>query len=468
MQITDKNLNISYTFDSDKQQIGNIDSGVFMKKSIFIVLMILHSVLTYAFTHHSDIETLAAKEVLVDNLTRWSETMWAYIFCIILGITIALGIRKYFRVKTHKCQLQKEQERQKEAIEERNEFFILIAHELRTPLSLIIAPLQEMLQTDSLPMEVRARIEIAFQNTMSMQDTCNKLLSISNNTNNGALIYPYTSQTSEDNRMSIPDIMDLKNDTTNKKKLLIVEDDESIRHYLQLLFASQYIILQAVDGQEGIDIALKEIPDIILCDVMMPVKDGLTCCREIKENLETCHIPIIMLTAKVQDRDIIKGVQTGADDYLVKPFNPELLKSKIKNLIDNRIKLKQSYMKQIMIPGEEEEPKDRPTGQEDEFIRIVAQIIENNINEVDFNVKKLADTLRISQPTLYRKIKQSTGFTTLELIRGVRLKQAAILLKKQAYTVQEVAEKVGYNDIPTFRKHFTEFFGQLPSSYGKS
>lgn len=407
------------------------------------------------------------KEIKITILPRWFETIEAYMLYITLTLLLVLGIWKYFQINIHKRQLQKERERQKEAIEERNELFILVAHELRTPLSLIVAPLQDILQTDSLSEEIQIRLKIAYQNTVSLQNTCNRLLDISNNSHNEDLTYPYFSQTLEDKIISITDIMDPKDNTTNKKKLLIVEDNKSIRLYLQLLFTSQYIILQAADGQEGIDIALKEIPDAILCDIMMPVKDGLACCREIKENLETCHIPIVILTAKVEDSDIIKGIETGADDYLVKPFNPELLKSKITNLINNRMKLKQSYMKQIMIP-EEEESKDIQLTHEDEFIHLVVQEIENNISKVNFNVKKLADTMRMSQSTLYRKIKQSTGFTTIELIRGVRLKQAAILLKKQVYTVQEVAEKVGYNDIPTFRKHFTEFFSQLPSNYGKN
>lgn len=253
-----------------------------------------------------------------------------------------------------------------------------------------------------------------------------------------------------------------------KKRLLIVEDHKDIRLYLKVLFAQEYDLLIAVNGQEGIDVAVQEHPDLILCDIMMPVKDGFECCRELKERLDTCHIPFIMLTAKVEDEDVIQGLELGADDYILKPFTPSILKAKVRNLISGRISLKQMYAKLLMSPDKdsteavevEEEKK-----MEDPFISSVVKIIEENICEEDFNVKKLASELNMSQPTLYRKVKQSTDFTIIELIRGVRMCRAAVLLKQKIYAVQEVAEMVGYNDIPTFRKHFVDAYGTTPSTY---
>ena len=257
-----------------------------------------------------------------------------------------------------------------------------------------------------------------------------------------------------------------------KKTLLIVEDHKDIRLYLKVLFGKDYNILMAVNGQEGVDMAVKEQPDLILCDVMMPVKDGFECCREVKEGLDTCHIPFIMLTAKVEDEDIIHGLELGADDYILKPFTPGILKAKVRNLINGRINLKQMYTKLLMVPengGEGEHAEDGEISKmEDPFISSLVKIIEENIREADFNVKKLASEMNMSQPTLYRKVKQSTDFTIIELIRGVRMKKAAVLLKKKIYAVQEVAEMVGYNDIPTFRKHFVDAFGTTPSTYANS
>lgn len=257
-----------------------------------------------------------------------------------------------------------------------------------------------------------------------------------------------------------------------KKTILIVEDHKDIRLYLKVLFGNEYNLLMATNGQEGVDMAMKELPDLIICDVMMPIKDGFECCREVKECPETCSIPFIMLTAKVEDDDIIHGLELGADDYVLKPFTPGILKAKVSNLINGRQTLKQMYAKLFKLPGadavdadETEQPGEEEAKAEDPFITSVIKIVEENICEADFSVKKLASELNMSQPTLYRKVKQSTDYTIIELIRGVRMRRAGVLLKTKQYGVQEVAEMVGYNDIPTFRKHFVDAFGTTPSTY---
>ena len=185
----------------------------------------------------------------------------------------------------------------------------------------------------------------------------------------------------------------------------------------------------------------------------------------------TCSIPIIMLTAKVEDDDIIHGLQLGADDYVLKPFTPGILKAKVSSLINGRQTLKQMYTKLFKLPGtdsfvvSEPEQAGEEVKTEDPFITAVIKIVEENICEADFSVKKLAAEMNMSQPTLYRKVKQSTDYTIIELIRGVRMRRAGVLLKTKQYAVQEVAEMVGYNDIPTFRKHFVDAFGTTPSTY---
>lgn len=256
-----------------------------------------------------------------------------------------------------------------------------------------------------------------------------------------------------------------------RKTILIVEDYKDIRQYLETLFENDYTILSALDGAEGVKLAKKELPDLIISDIMMPIKDGYECCREIKEGLETCHIPVILLTAKVEDDDIIKGLEIGADDYIMKPFTPKILKAKVKSLIEGRLNLKKMYAKLLVTPldeGEASGANDKGREIEDPFISTVVKIIEENIQEPDFSVKRLASDLNMSQPTLYRKVKQCTDFTIIELIRGVRMKKAATLLKKRQHSVQEVAEAVGYNDMPTFRKHFVDTYGTTPSTFAHS
>ena len=271
------------------------------------------------------------------------------------------------------------------------------------------------------------------------------------------------------------DLILLEEDVTpierEKKTILVVEDYKDIRIYLKTLFEKEYNVLLAANGVEGVNLARKELPDLILCDVMMPLKDGFECCKELKEGIDTCHIPFILLTAKVEDDDIIRGLEIGADDYILKPFTPKILKVKVKNLIEGRMSLKAMYTKLLVTPlseGDISVAEAKETEIEDPFISTVVKIIEENMQEPDFNVKKLASDLNMSQPTLYRKVKQCTDFTIIELIRGVRMRKAATLLKKKLYPVQEVAEMVGYNDIPTFRKHFVDTYGTTPSTYADS
>ena len=225
----------------------------------------------------------------------------------------------------------------------------------------------------------------------------------------------------------------------------------------------------AENGEEGVKIARKEIPDLIITDVMMPVMDGFECCRILKEDLKTCHIPIILLTALVGDEDVVKGIELGADDYILKPFNPEILRTKVKRLIKSRVELKQIYTKLLMPSistiGDTQEENEIAIEIEDPFVTQILKIVNDNLQNQDFNVKKLAEMLNMSQPTLYRRVKQLTNFTIIELVRGVRLKRSAELLRTKKYSVQEVAEMVGYNDIPTFRKHFVDFYGTTPSTF---
>lgn len=265
--------------------------------------------------------------------------------------------------------------------------------------------------------------------------------------------------------------IEVVSEVKTRRTILVVEDYMDIRLYLKALFERDYNVLLATNGEEGVNMARKELPDLVLCDVMMPVKDGFECCKEIKEGLDTCHIPVIILTAKVEEDDIIKGLEIGADDYILKPFTPQILKVKVRNLIEGRVNLKKMYTKLLVTPVEanqEIHDTNEKVEIEDPFISTVVKIIEENIQEADFNVKKLASDLNMSQPTLYRRVKQCTDFTIIELIRGVRMKKAATLLMKKQYPVQEVAEMVGYNDIPTFRKHFVDTYGTTPSTYADS
>ena len=264
---------------------------------------------------------------------------------------------------------------------------------------------------------------------------------------------------------------DLETIPDSKLKLLIIEDNTDIRFYMKIIFSNLYQVFLAENGQEGVEVARRELPNLILTDVMMPVMDGFECLRVLKEDFRTCHIPVIILTALTSDEDIVKGTDLGADDYILKPFNPEVLRAKVKRLMRSRVELKQIYTKLLTsaTPSsahQDEEVIDATTTKvEDPLIEKIVELVKANPQNPEFNVKSLADMLFMSQPTLYRKVKQITGFTIIELVRGVRLKEAAELLKTKQYGIQEVSEMVGYNDVPTFRKHFVALYGTTPSTF---
>lgn len=280
------------------------------------------------------------------------------------------------------------------------------------------------------------------------------------------------------------------------KKLLIVDDSDQIRWFLKHVFYQEYEIIEAGNGQEGLELARREHPDILLCDVMMPVKDGLAVCRELKSDPATCHIPVIMLTAKVESEDVIAGIECGADDYLTKPFDMSILRSKIGSVLKRQEEMKRYRLQQLAEPSpactpssaetdgkasEGAEPLPESQSRKEEpptsltpvppptpgslFMEAVIKTIEQHIDDPGFEAKVLADSLHISLPTLYRKIKLYSDYSVLEITRTVRLKKAAELISEQRYSIQEVSERVGFNDPATFRKRFTEQYGVTPSAY---
>lgn len=278
------------------------------------------------------------------------------------------------------------------------------------------------------------------------------------------LVIPVHSNTEEEVETTTP--------PQTKYQVLIVEDHKDTRTFLKLQLADDYTVHLAKNGQEGLEKARKILPDVIVTEAELSVIDGFELTRLIKTDADMCHIPIVLMTTLTDNEDIIKGMELGADDYIRKPYDVEVLKSKVKRLIKNRIELKRAYTK-LLIPVSEtdnetsmNEPMEKDIT-EDPLITKVIKLVNENIQNEDFSVKKLAEMLNMSQPTLYRKVKQLTNFTLVEIVRGVRLRKAAELLKSKKYNVQEAAEAVGYNDIPTFRKHFVDLYGITPSAFSK-
>jgi ligand-binding sensor domain-containing protein/signal transduction histidine kinase/AraC-like DNA-binding protein len=251
-------------------------------------------------------------------------------------------------------------------------------------------------------------------------------------------------------------------DSTDKCLILVVEDNDEIRSYIcDTLMQHHYDVLEASNGEEGWRMAAEKIPSLILSDVLMNVMNGLDMVTKIKSDVRTSHIPIILLTARAALNYQMEGLMTGADDYLTKPFNAQLLLVKIRNHLAIREKLKERYSKMVTLNPQPEEIE----GPDDKFLRKMMHILETSLLDPHFNVSKLASEIGMSRPVLFRKTKMLTGLSVIALIRSVRLKKAKMLLSQQKLTIAEVAFAVGFNDPKYFSKSFHEQFGKSPSQF---
>lgn len=245
--------------------------------------------------------------------------------------------------------------------------------------------------------------------------------------------------------------------------LLIVEDNSDVRMYVDSIFKNDYKILQAQNGQEGIDLAIEHIPDIIISDIMMPVKDGIELSKTLKTDERTSHIPIILLTAKAGDGNKIIGAETGADDYITKPFNHELLAIKAKNLIELRRKMQERYSQEIVL-----RPTDISINSTDEsFLTKIQSILDDKLIDSAFSIEGFCLAAGMSRMQLHRKLKALFNMTTTEFINSQRLKLAADLLKTSDTTVSQVGYSVGFNDPAYFSKRFKEVYNCTPTQYAK-
>lgn len=245
--------------------------------------------------------------------------------------------------------------------------------------------------------------------------------------------------------------------------MMVVDDNEDFRLFIVTLFKETFRMLQAPDGEAAFKLILDRVPDIIICDVMMPKMDGLELCRLVKHDMRISHIPIILLTAKAGDENKYRGLEAGAEDYIAKPFNMEMLSLKVNNIIERQRKTREQFRKKIEVtPGEVE-----ITSLDEKFVRKAVALVETNISNPEFLVEDLCREMGMSRVYFYKKILALTDKTPSEFIRFIRLKRAADLLEKSQLFVNEVAFQVGFNDPKYFRKYFKDEFGQSPNEYKK-
>ena len=245
----------------------------------------------------------------------------------------------------------------------------------------------------------------------------------------------------------------------DKPRVLVIDDNADIRAYATALLGDEYDVMEASDGSEGLKKAVREVPDVVVCDIMMSGMDGLECCKHLKSDSLTCHIPVILLTAKTLDEHRAEGYAYGADAYLTKPFNGNVLKARIKNLITNR-----KLMKIVFGNDAQQEPMEAVAqSAESLFVEKFRTIIQGNLGNSDLNVETISHEMGISRAQLYRKIKSITGISPNDIIREARMKRADRLLETTDKSVSEIAYEVGFSSPSYFTKCYREFFGRTPN-----
>ncbi|MFV8328287.1 ATP-binding protein [Flavobacterium sp. ZS1P14] len=252
--------------------------------------------------------------------------------------------------------------------------------------------------------------------------------------------------------------------TSKKEKLLVVEDNDDLRRFLVTELSHKYDVYEAPDGEVGEVLALSKAPDLIICDVMMPKVNGFELCKRIKSNLQTSHIPVILLTARTSEEHKLTGYQSGADEYLSKPFNLEMLLLRIDKLIAQKNQRQSAFSHKLEV-----NPKEITiTSIDEQLIQKALACMEENMDNPDYSVQQFSQELAMDRTVLYKKLQSITGLAPSEFIRSIRLKRAAQLLVHGQYPVAEVAEKVGFNTQKYFSKYFKEAFGVTPSKYAQN
>lgn len=272
---------------------------------------------------------------------------------------------------------------------------------------------------------------------------------------------------------TVPAISPLTEEEDDEKKVrvkskyhvLIVEDDEEIRNYICKEFAGKFHIMESCNGKEALEMIFKKAPDLVISDIMMPEMDGLTLCKKIKQNVNLNHIPVILLTAKTREEDNLEGLNTGADAYIMKPFNIEILQKTAENLMNTRQQLRKVFTGQQT--QEDKVQKLEVKSSDEKLMERVMKAVNENMSNPELTIEMIAAQVGISRVHLHRKLKELTNQTTRDFIRNVRLKQAAQLLSEKQHTISEIAILTGFNDPNYFSTTFKELYGVPPSVYMK-
>ena len=384
---------------------------------------------------------------------------------ILLLLALLAGIYMYYlqraRIQDERMQMEREQ----------LDFYTQVSHELRTPLTLIEGPLAQLAESPDLQrasQETSSLFSIVRRNTHNLTQLINKML----DAQVGGHKSPMTAQQVDEVTVQQPIQAPAGGSVTDEdaSTVLIVDDNADIRAYLRTILQDKYHLLEAEDGKHGLEVAREQVPDLIVSDVMMPVMNGLEFCQQVKNDVISSHIPVILLTARALDEHHIEGYESGADSYITKPFSPDLLKARIHNLLQSRHQLKD-----LWSVGPSIETSTASAGHddsatlpiEDPFISRFKKMVEERLSDNNLSVEDLAADMGLSRVQLYRKVKALTGCTPVDLLRKARLAQAQSLLQESSLSVSEIAYQVGFASPSYFSKCYKDEFGIVPGDVRK-
>ena len=424
--------------------------------------------------------------------TFW-ETWWAVLLYVLLGLGV-VGVAVWiYRLHTRASM-------ERKLNDMKTQFFTDVSHKLRTPLTLIGGPVTQVLQAGGLTDVARTHLEMVERNAHRMLDLVNKMLTYSKEH------HTYISDTEGQQahqahpqpllRGGEPDYLEAETGdiqdgmatatslpvagdepgrsvssmADDSPRLLIVEDNDDLRAFLVSILQSDYRVLQAANGREGLELAEKEQPDFILTDVMMPEMDGLTMVHRIKANTDISHIPIVILSAKASMDDRLEGLKAGVNDYITKPFSATYLKQRMQNIIANQRMLQQNYLSQIK-PSPQEEGHTlhlkavEIVDSDKEMMNQLLDYIDQNIANPDLKIEDLASAVCLGRTVFYNKVKTLVGMSPVELLRHIRIQRAEEMVAKSNEPFSQIAYAVGFSDSRYFGKCFKKQTGLTPSDY---
>ena len=401
----------------------------------------------------------------LDQLASQRTLTFVALAAILLLLALLAGIYMYYlqraRIQDERMQMEREQ----------LDFYTQVSHELRTPLTLIQGPLDQLLRTNdfrSASDSARELFTIVRRNTQHLTGLINKMLDAQMGTPIQEMTSAQVDAITVSQPIAPPAVVPEQDE--DAPTVLIVDDNADIRTYLRSILQGQYRLLEAEDGQRGLELAREQVPDLIVSDVMMPVMNGLEFCQHVKKDGISSHIPVILLTARALEKHQIEGYESGADAYITKPFSPELLLARIDNLLQSRHQLKDLWS--VKPATEPATPATAaasvPTPIEDAFISRFKKIVEERLADSNLSVEELAADMGLSRVQLYRKVKALTGNTPVDLLRKARLAQAQRLLQESTLSVSEIAYQVGFASPSYFTKCYKDEFGTVPGEARKT